>query len=374
MFFALTGTFLPYWTLYLKSLQFNAKDIGLLMGLVSSTRIVAPSLWGYWADKTGQRLRIVRLGSWLSFIAFLCVFGAHSYWSLVVVLMAYAFFQNAILAQFEAVTMAHLGAHTERYGRIRLWGSLGFVLMTLGVGRILEVESVQVLPDVLAILAFFIFVSSLMVPDVKTARREEGQSFWQLLCSVEVLVFFASNFLNQLAHGPYYTFYSIYLQQYGYSAWIIGWMWGLGVVAEILLFAWVPRWLMRVGIRRLLLISLCLGALRWLLIGFFPTHFFLLMLAQCLHAASFGGFHAAGIAYVYQRFGQGHQGQGQALFSATGFGLGGALGALLAGQTWSAWGPLASFTIASLECLVAAWLLLRFSLPSKAASSASDFS
>jgi PPP family 3-phenylpropionic acid transporter len=148
-----------------------------------------------------------------------------------------------------------------------------------------------------------------------------------------VLAFFAVSFFLQLSHGPYYTFFSIYLEAQAYSRTLIGGLWSLGVIAEVLLFLFMHRVLASFSLRVIVLWSLGLSALRWLLIAYFVEYPAVLVLAQCLHAASFGSFHAAGIEIIRHWF-TGHHGQGMALYSGLSFGLGGACGALLSGWGW----------------------------------------
>ena len=135
-YFAVIGGFMPYWGLYLQSLGFGAAEIGQLMAIVMATRIFAPNFWGYIADRTGKRLLLVRFGALMITLGWLGVFLAREFWPLALVLLAYGFFQNAILAQFESVTMAHLGEQRDRYSQVRLWGSLGFLLTVMVAGLI----------------------------------------------------------------------------------------------------------------------------------------------------------------------------------------------------------------------------------------------
>lgn len=160
----------------------------------------------------------------------------------------------------------------------------------------------------------------------------------------------------QLAHGPYYTFFSIHLEALGYSRSFIGLMWALGVVAEILLFLGMARLLERFSLRQVLLASFLIAALRWVLLGQFADHLAVLLIAQLMHAATFGSFHAAAIHFVQRSFGHRQQGQGQALYASLS-GIGGALGALYAGYAWSGLGPSWSFAIASLAALAAAVII-----------------
>lgn len=356
-YFAVIGGFMPYWGLYLQSLGFDAAAIGQLMAVVMATRIIAPNFWGYIADRTGQRLRLVRLGAAMITVGWLGVFVAREFWPLAAVLLAYGFFQNAILAQFEAVTMAHLGEQRARYSQVRLWGSLGFIATGTGLGVAFDHYPVGLLPLALLACALATWVASLFVPDIATPRRHESEhGLLQILGRREVWGFFAAHFLLQLSHAPYYTFYSIHLESHGYTRTEIGWLWGLGVFAEVLLFLVMHRLLPVVGEHRLMAWSLALSALRWLVIGWLPDWPAVIFLAQLLHAASFATFHAAAMGLIFRHFGDGHQGQGQAVYSML-WGVGVALGSWAAGEVWNREAAAWVFTVAAMLCLCALALL-----------------
>jgi PPP family 3-phenylpropionic acid transporter len=128
---------------------------------------------------------------------------------------------------------------------------------------------------------------------------------------------------------------------------LIGGLWGLGVVAEVIVFMLMPKMLPRFGARQLILVTLGLTSLRWVLIGVFASHLSLLLLAQILHAFSFGVYHVVAIHLIHQFFTGPHQGRGQALYSSVGFGAGGALGSLAAGYEWTLFGPNATYLLAA---------------------------
>ncbi|MDH3934930.1 MAG: MFS transporter, partial [Gammaproteobacteria bacterium] len=136
-YFASLGALLPYWSLYLKSLDFSITEIGQLMAILMATKIVAPNVWGWIADHTGQRMAIIRVASLLSIITFAGVLVSDAFWWLVLVLVLFSFFWNATLPQFEATTMSHLGGEMHRYSGIRLWGSVGFIVAVAGLGVLL---------------------------------------------------------------------------------------------------------------------------------------------------------------------------------------------------------------------------------------------
>ncbi len=356
---------MPYWTLYLeRELGFTPAAIGQLMAVVMATRIVAPNFWGYVADRTGQRLRLVRLGAFMLMLFWCGIFFVRDFWPVALVLLGYSFFQNAILAQFEAVTMAHLGLARARYGQVRLWGSLGFIATVAGLGMLFEVVSLAWLPAILAGCAFVSWLASLAVPDIATkTHRDAREPLGSILRRPVVLGFLGASFLLELSHAPYYTFYSIYLESHGYARSTIGWLWALGVAAEVLAFTQMHRILKALGERRLMLLSLVLAALRWFVIGQAIEWPAVLWLMQLLHAASFATFHAAVISLIYRHFGDGHQGQGQALYSML-WGLGVALGSWIAGHYWVSAGAAWIYAAASVSCLLAVVLVWRF-VPSR---------
>lgn len=359
-YFALLGAWLPYWSLFLVDEGFDASAIGFLSAVLMATKIIAPSIWGWLADRSGQRLAIIRWGNLLALLSFMGIFISHSFFALALVIACYSFFWNAVLPQFEVVTLSFLRDRFNYYSQIRLWGSIGFILAVTLLGVWFDHFSLQTLPIILAVLLAAIWITSLFVTDVPVSTsRFDGHGLWQVLKQPGLLVFFLVATLLQFSHGPYYTFYSIYLEDLGFEPSTIGLLWALGVMAEVVLFMLMPRVLSRWSIRHILVFSLLLSALRWCLIGFYAEYVSVLVFAQLLHAASFGSFHAVAIEYIRRFFDGRHQGQGQAIYSGLGFGLGGALGALVSGFMWEK-SPPATFAVAALACLLAVVLALVF--------------
>jgi PPP family 3-phenylpropionic acid transporter len=339
-YFASLGALVPYWSLYLKSLGFSVVDIGELVAILMATKIVAPNVWGWIADRTGRRMKIVRLASLLAAVCFAGVFMGHGYWWLALVITAFSFFWNASLPQLEATTMNHLGVHTHRYSSIRLWGSIGFIVTVAGLGTALDHFGLSLLPWVLMVLFAGIWLSSLAVPEDAAGHRTlEHTPLRQVLGRPDVISLLLVCFLVQASHGPYYTFFTVYLEGYDYSRTVIGELWALGVIAEIGVFLMMYRWLPRFGARRLLLVALALTTLRWLMIAGFAAHGLAVLFAQVLHAASFGLYHAVAIYMIHRLFTGSHQGRGQALYSSLSFGAGGAVGSLMSGVLWTSMGP-----------------------------------
>ncbi len=364
-FFASVGALVPYWALYLKSLGFGAAEIGELMAVIMATKIVAPNIWGWVADRSGQKVLIVRLGVLMALITFSAVFFGQGYWWMVVVMALFSFFWNAALPQFEATTMSLLGSDSHRYGSIRLWGSVGFILSVVGVGALLDEHGVEVIPVAILIMLLGAWLATLLVPrEGSVVPVKSRQPISAVLLRPEVLVVLTVCFLLQLSHGPYYTFYTIYLEEHGYGRGLIGQLWALGVVAEIGVFLFMYRLLPRYGARLLLLISLALTTLRWLLVAWGVEWLMVLLFAQLLHAASFGIYHAVVIHLIHKFFTGQHQGRGQALYSSISFGAGGAVGSLASGYLWESAGAGITYSAAAITSLLAWLLVWRFIKPS----------
>lgn len=361
-YFAFVGAMAPFWGLYLKSLEFNAFQIGVLMSLLQVMRIFAPNIWGMVADRSGKRVAIVQVAVGLSLASFVAVFFGSSFAWLFVVMSLMSFFWSASLPLVEATTLSHLGEKTARYGRIRLWGSVGFIVAVIGLGYLFDYVAIRwLLWAVLGILAALLLFSR-HIPEAEVLpHHTDHLPIWHIIRRPEVLAFISAGFLMAAAHGPYYTFYSIYLVDHGYAKSSVGLLWSLGVVCEIGVFLWMPRLLKRVTLRQVLLASFAFAVLRFLMIGWGVGWVAVVVIAQLLHAATFGAYHSAAVEVVHRFFKGRHQAQGQALYNSFSFGAGGTLGGLYSGMTWESLGPDVTFTIAA-ACALGAFGLVAWKL------------
>lgn len=359
-YFSLLGTLLPYWGLYLKGEGFSPIEIGQLMAILMGTKIIAPNIWGYLADKTGKRISIIRWGAALTTVFFSIVFWKPGFWGYAFLVSSFTFFWNAILPQFEVVTFSHLKGRAHEYSRIRVWGSIGFVFTVIGFGWVFEVTQIAALPYYLIAMMVLIWFSSLFVTErpLSQSTLESEANFWKQLMRGPVIVFFVVCFLMQVSHGPYYSFYSIFMEEKGYTKFAIGWLWALGVIAEILIFMVMHRLMDRFSSRALLTLSLVLGAIRWVLTSAYPDQLWVVLLTQLFHAATFGVFHAVAIHWVQHHFTSSASGQAQAFYSALSFGAGGAVGSYIAGIMWEDFGGESSFYLAAIACVLGAMLAM----------------
>jgi len=337
--FAALGALIPFWGPYLLDRGFGPVAIGMLMAILMGTKIIAPNLFGALADWRGQRMPIVRFGALIALLSFCAVFWAEGFWPMALTMAVWSFFWNGPLPLMEAVTFNHLGTRVSRYAQVRVWGSVGFILVVLAVGWWQQQVGASVVPIAVLLLFAGILLSVVFVPDCPHGHEAaEPLSLRRLLQRPEVLFFLIACLLMQASHGAYYAFYSIYLEAEGYSDSAVGALWAFGVTIEVLVFLRMHRLLERYGARRLILLSFALAVLRWLLVGLFVEMMAVQIAAQTLHAATFGIFHASAIHLTHQYFPGATQGRGQALYSSISFGLGGALGSLSSGLLWSALG------------------------------------
>lgn len=359
-YYAIIGTTMPYWNLYLEHQGLNYQQIGWLSSIAIITRFFAPFIWGWIADKTAKRMLLIRIACAVECLIWLVLFFIpNTFQNIALLLFIFSFFQNAILAQFESVTLFYLGNEKEqRYANIRKWGSIGFIAGVFIIGGILELFPIYILPMLLLGVTAVAFAWSFRIaePVHAPAAQKHLQPLLPVLKQRPVWGFFAVQFMLLCSHAPFYSFYSNYLNQQHYSTSSIGLLWSIGVIAEIVMFA-LSAWFFRYFQLRLLVIfCLVLTALRWCMVGWYPQLFTVQIIAQLLHAFSFGLFHLIAMRMISNYFSAEQQGRGQAIYSTV-WGLGVAIGSVIAGQYWQSWGGDTMFILAGVVCMMAVLLV-----------------
>ncbi len=369
-YFAYVGVFSPYLALYLVALGLSIAQIGVLMAVPQVLRIAAPPLWGWLADHGGRRAQLLRVASAGALVAALLlpVAGA-SFVAVGLVLALLYFMTSAHMPIAETMAMHAAGGDAGRYGRLRIWGSAGFIAGVVAIGPVLDARGVLSLPWWTAALLAVLVASSWMIPATPLpASAAPAVRMRARLRQPRVQAFFVSAFLMQLAHAAIYAFMSLYLVHLGYSKTAVGLLWAVGVGAEIAIFSVQRRLFERFGALRLLHASLWVAVLRFALIGWAAHWLPALVLAQLLHAVTFGVHHSATIATLQRWFEPAQQGRAQALYVTAGYGFGGALGALAGGWIWTALSPSAVFVASAVFATLAAWVFRRCRMPEGEAS------
>jgi PPP family 3-phenylpropionic acid transporter len=333
------------------------------MALPQLVRIPAPHLWGWLADRSGRSMRTARLATLAGVLVYCMLFGVRSFDALCAVVFAMSFFLSAALPLTEATTFNHLGtARASGYGRIRVWGSIGFIGAVMLVGYALDYFPVKIMLWIMLAVLLATLAMLLVTPEAPHGESlHDMRPIMHVIRDPQVIALISACGLMAIAHGPYYTFFSIYLVDHGYSKAAVGWLWAIGVICEIAIFFWMSHLFRAYTLRAILIASFGLATLRFLLIAWFAGRWPVMLFAQSLHAASFGSFHAAALGYVNRYFRGRHQARGQAIYTSLSFGLGGALGGLYAGYAWDRLGPGWTFSGAALSAFVG-MLLLWFKL------------
>ena len=358
-YFAYVGAVAPYFSLYLASLGLAAAQIGVLLSLGSLTRVLGPNVWGWAADRSGQRARLLVLTLALACAGYAGFFFVRSFWGLFVMLLITGFFTSAAMPLAESITLAHLRGAVHRYGSIRLWGSVGFILTVTSIGYALDALPVASLLWMMLATAAMSWGCALFIPDALfDSRRAEVEPVGRILRRPEVAALLGACCLMSVAHGPLYAFYSIYLVAHGYTKAAVGWMWTVGVVAEIAVFMLMPRAMQRWSIASILRVCFAATTLRFLMIGWCVESVPILFCAQVLHGLSFGAYHAAAVTAFNRWFEGANQVRGQAIYLSVSFGAGGMAGSALSGVAWETMGAAWTFSAAAMAAL-AGYLLLR---------------
>lgn len=353
-YYGFVGVFSPYASLYFADKGMTAAQIGVLMSLIQVMRIFGPNLWGWAADRSQRRVLVLRITALAAVTAFSGMFFGRTFAQLFMVMIAINLFTSAQGPLSEALMLSEMRGDLTHYGRLRLWGSVGFILSVTVAGQLLDWQGIDWMPWIALAMLALVLVACMRMQESHAHASHEAPSVGTLLRRREVIAFFASTFLMIAAHSSLYVFYSLYLAQIGYSKTVIGLMWSLGVVAEIVFFFYQAPFFRRFGVQKLMMASLLIGVVRFLMIGFCAGSLFWLLIAQVLHAATFGVHHSASVAMLQRWFSGPLQARGQALFISISYGLGGTLGGLVLSVLWDTFGARVVYSLAAIFALAGA--------------------
>ncbi|HCE09874.1 MAG TPA: MFS transporter [Oxalobacteraceae bacterium] len=354
-YYGFIGAFSPYASLYFADKGMTPAEIGVLMSLMQVMRIFGPNLWGWAADRTQQRVLVLRITALAAMAAFSGMFFGRSFAHFFAVMVALNAFTSAQGPLSEALMLSEMRGDLTHYGRLRLWGSVGFIASVTVAGQLLDWGGIALMPWISWTLLALVLAASLTMRESPHGHaQQDAPSVLALLKQRDVCAFFASTLLMVAAHAALYVFYSLYLAQIGYSKTVIGMMWSLGVVAEIVFFYYQAPIFRRIGARSLMIASLLIAVVRFLMIGFCAQSLFWLLIAQVLHAATFATHHSASVITMQRWFSGPLQARGQALYISISYGVGGTLGGLILSAIWDGFGARAVFLAAAVLALAGA--------------------
>ncbi|MEK7344725.1 MAG: MFS transporter [Pseudomonadota bacterium] len=358
-YFAHIGFFNPYLPLWLQDMGLSLLTISVLTAVQAATRLFAPYAWGALSDRTGERVKLLRIGAGVAFASACLLFFDWGPVGLGLVLLV-MFTHTSSMMPISEAAMAHLvsqgGAFdAKRYGRVRLWGSMGFLVTVFAAGAWFDAFGMRHFPGWTVLSLAAVLLCVWWLPNVKepTHHLEAHVPVWPVLRQKPVQWFLASTFFHVLSHIGIYVFFSLYLDEVGYSKTMIGVMWVVSVAVEVGWFFNQSRWLPRMPLTAWLVVCSAVMALRMGLTTAWADVLWVLLLAQLLHAITFATHHTVCIALVSHHFPGRLRGRGQALYTVIAYGFSGVLGALLGGVISERWGLQSVFLASGLASVVA---------------------
>lgn len=367
-YYAALGAYTPYIGRWVDSMGHDGYVVGAMLGLWYASRVLGPPLW------SGLLQASARPGHWFvagCALTALCFAGftfSHGALALFAVMACFGLFYNAVMPQFEAMTLAALGTRSAEYGRIRVWGSVGFLVVASTYGWLLDRLGDASFPWV-TIPLFIAMVAAAWPhrndrPPEHLETIDDAEHLWK---RPGVRRFLLVALLMQMGFGAFYVFYTLHLKANGHDGAAIGALWGMGVLIEIIMFWQAPRLIARFGAQRLVAFCLAVTILRWVVTALFARNLPLMFAAQSLHAFSFAIFHACCMRLMSEFFPGKRAAAGQSLLYGFSSGVGGVLGAGMSAIAWDFGGGRAAF-LAGAGTATLAWVVysLRTQRPSSA--------
>lgn len=352
--YGFVGAFPPYVSLYFSDKGMTALQIGILMSLMQVMRIFGPNIWGWTGDLLQKKALVLRFTTASALAAFVSLFFGHTFFQFALVMIGINLFTSAQGSLSEALMLSEMRGDLTYYGRLRLWGSVGYIVLVAISGVLLDWHGIGLMPWICLLVLAMVFAASLRLRESPQApAHRDAPSIRALLQRREVIAFFTSTCLMIAAHTSLYVFFSLYLAQHGYSKLMIGMMWAIGTVAEVGFFFYQAPIFHRIGPQRVMLLSLAVAVARFLMIGFGAESLLVLLVAQILHGVTFGAHHSASVALIQRWFAGPMQARGQALYTSISYGLGGTLGGLWLSDVWGRFSPQAIYWVAAALALVA---------------------
>lgn len=359
-YFGFAGLFGTYAPLWYQSLGYSTFAIGALTSLQSATRLFAPYAWGWSADHTGRRELLLRLAVGGALVASIGFFATPDYAWVALVCGVLSVCTAGVVPISEATLAHHVTCEGRidiaRYGRVRLWGSLGFIAAVTASGFVLQAAGVERFPLLCSGLLALLLFAAFQLPVGHDAVHGSASAKGALAVLREPVVawFFAGTFLTVLAHTSLYAFYSLYLSSLGYAKGTIGLLWSVGVLVEVAWFALQGRWIHRLPVHGWLVLAALVSTLRFAAIAAFAGSTLVLVAAQLLHAVTFAAQHSACITVITRHFPGRLRGRGQGLYTVLGYGASGVLGGVAGGALSERFGFASVFWAASAVSVAAA--------------------
>tara|TARA_R110001592_G_scaffold88051_1_gene259498 strand:+ start:1358 stop:2527 length:1170 start_codon:yes stop_codon:yes gene_type:complete len=345
--FLALGIMGPFWPLWLKDRGLDAEQIGLVFALGTLARLAVTPHFARAADRAGERKRILVLLSFLGAVTFLAFRWAEGFWPIILVTVVFYASRGPVLPLTESLTMLTRQRVPFDYGRVRLWGSITFIIGAWGMGLILTDAPADWIHWAIFASIAVTFLCALVLPDTRAPiAAKDGRPFREIMAVPGLMAAMTAATCIQASHAVYYNFGSIHWLASGHGADVIGALWAEGVIAEILLFTFAAATVRRIGAVRMIAIGAAAATLRWAGTAG-TTDLEWLILLQALHGLSYGATHLGIIHLITERVDPSLSASAQSLFAIT-LGVGMSAASYGAGLLFSSLGGGAFWTMSGL--------------------------
>ncbi len=348
LYFGVMGVFLPYFNLYCFHLGFDGFQIGVLSAIRSLAMVLFPVLWSMAADRFQIRRGIFVLCSFSAALIWTAYLFTADFHMILMISIVYGVFYSPMISFMEAFTMDILEKEKNRYGKVRAWGTIAFIVISGGMGKLIDLYSVRLILIMILAGSLLQALLSPKVPRIPGRGRKYGKP--DFLFRTRPLVFLFCAFLMLVSHGTYYGFFSIHLETLGYSKTFIGLAWALASVAEIGVMMASGQIFRKFAIEKVLLFSFGIAVLRWFILSVAQSPW-LILASQGLHAITYGTFHIASILNMDRLSPDDSKTLGQSVNNAMTYGLGMTAGFFLNAYLYEKTGSFRLFAISGLIAL-----------------------
>ena len=358
-FCSLIGVMMPYLSLHLKAIGFSGTQIGQIFSLITLSTIVVPHFWGWLTIKLGLprvTLQLAILGAFITILPFNFVEQFGYFWFL---MLLFSLFYSSLMPLTDALVLRSIRNLNVPYTRIRVGGSVGYIVAVTTAGFIIEAYGTGVIVPLMTASTLIAVITTFYIyeqPIDKVTKSQKG-AFLSLIKQKEIIFFLALAFLSYMAHAPFNVFFAVHLSAAGYSGEQIGLLIALGVLIEIFIFFFIGNRIGKFNVIYLIAFCFACGVFRWFFIAWYAEYLFVAVLTQLMHCITFAAFHLVSIQQITRLFPERYLSQGQAMYSGIGIGLGGGIGMVAAGLLWDFAGGSWTFTAAAIISTLALVLL-----------------
>jgi PPP family 3-phenylpropionic acid transporter len=375
MLYLFIGGMGNYFTIWLRDVGFEDSDIGWQGSIRFFCLCLAPLFWGHLADKSGQSRRVIRIIALLSAVFFVPFLATHEVAVLLIATLFFAFIRTGIIATSDAFALTHIERSGDEYGRIRVFGSMGFIVGGFAMAGFVTLLDRQVVPYVLEVALVLTALVALGLPDYRLEPQAQGSlkdALKRLLGNPRLKRFYFIAFMSRLSSQGLYIFLPLHLKDLNVSDSILPIYWTVGVVSEIVLIRTAPKLFSRYRAHRVIALTFLMAAIQYVLISVITNPLWLLPV-MLLHGMAFGIWYYYCVLWLGKAVGAEDRSRAQGLFAAVGFGLGGTTSSALAGYLYSAGKGPHLFAVAAvgifITMVLAFWLLQAPGEPSDSVSS-----